>query len=518
MFHRTNRAFLVLVSTFFVTTGVWAQDSRPSVSVTKAAKSDEKKKDDKKKSDEKKDKWLHVKGGDVFPVVGPVQRATHVLVKNGKIHAIGNDLVVPEEAEVLDATGMRVYPGMVAINGATFVPFGSGKFEDRVDPYSVNWMKALAHGITTTLSGNSAVKLTYGVLDDLVLRENCFMGLFYSRTSPSARVRLRKDFRAARAHLRALKRHEIAKRTDKNAKAPKLTGRPAQLVALLHGEKVAVFNVFSRQDILDVCGLIEEFRFKATLRGLTEGWTVPDFIGRSGAMAVVVPRQRGYADERNDLPNGANIENPAILHRHGVRVALATQTGTIDSDGLPGRDALSVAFSGAYAVRGGLPEKAAVAAVTIEAARAYGLDDRIGSLEVGKDADFVVTDGELLHYKTMVQYAVVNGRVAYDKSKVTFYSHVRPRTPEKKKAVGQFWPRPFGEMPDHWKHDTAADYAKRNPKPEPKEEKKESHDSDSDTKEKKGHDKDGDEKKSHDKVADSKKDAEKSKPKKDGSK
>ncbi|MEW6253595.1 MAG: amidohydrolase family protein, partial [Planctomycetota bacterium] len=109
--------------------------------------------------------------------------------------------------------------------------------------------------------------------------------------------------------------------------------------------------------------------------------------------------------------------------------------------GVAGRDLLHLNMEAAFAVRGGLSDDDALRAITIDAARLLGVDDRVGSLEVGKDADVVVCDGDILHYMTQVRYTIVNGRVAYDKSKSTLFAHIRP---EGKPAPAEFddaWPK-----------------------------------------------------------------------------
>ncbi len=92
-------------------------------------------------------------------------------------------------------------------------------------------------------------------------------------------------------------------------------------------------------------------------------------------------------------------------------------------------------------MRGGLPEEAALASITTVPARIMGISHRVGTLETGKDCDLIVTDGDLLHYKTFVQYTVVDGKLAYDKEKELFFAHIRPRPaappPEKKLDKGE---------------------------------------------------------------------------------
>ena len=99
----------------------------------------------------------------------------------------------------------------------------------------------------------------------------------------------------------------------------------------------------------------------------------------------------------------------------------------------------------AFAVRGGLSEAAAIEAITIEPARILGVADRIGSIEVGKDADFIVTDGDLLSYLTHVRWSVINGKVQYDKMEEGLLDHIRPGGDETPEPPDDHWPRRLGD-------------------------------------------------------------------------
>jgi imidazolonepropionase-like amidohydrolase len=98
----------------------------------------------------------------------------------------------------------------------------------------------------------------------------------------------------------------------------------------------------------------------------------------------------------------------------------------------------------AFAVRGGLPEDAAIRAITIDAARILGIDHRVGSIEIGKDADFVVTDGDLLHYMTHSRWTIVNGRVVYDKDKEPLFEHIRKGGDRDAPPPDDYWPKRLG--------------------------------------------------------------------------
>src|SRR5690606_25678910 len=84
--------------------------------------------------------------------------------------------------------------------------------------------------------------------------------------------------------------------------------------------------------------------------------------------------------------------------------------------------------------------------------RVLGIDDRVGSIAPGKDADFIVTDGPLLDFYTQVHWTVINGRIVYDKAEESLFGHIRPRTPTTQPAPYKFWPRPFNPRPAAARH------------------------------------------------------------------
>src|SRR5262249_22947809 len=171
------------------------------------------------------------------------------------------------------------------------------------------------------------------------------------------------------------------------------------------------------------------------------GWIVASALGRAGCSVVMTPRTTVPPDERMNHPNGSTIENARLLHDAGVTLAIIPASFTVSIGGLAGRDLQHLNMEAAFAVRGGLSNEDALRAITIDAARILGIDSRVGSLEVGKDADLLVADGDILHYMTQVHYTVVNGRLAYAKSRDSLFAHIRP---EGKPEIPQFddqWPR-----------------------------------------------------------------------------
>jgi imidazolonepropionase-like amidohydrolase len=389
-----------------------------------------------------KDRFLAVIGGRVHTVTGPVLEHVTVLSKNGVITALGPEVVLPPDCEVVDATGLEVYPGLIAalaggIHGATHP-------QDTTNVYGLNMLVALAGGITTALAGNDVAKLTFGRVEDMVLKPAAYVSLNYSTHKPLERAQLRADLERVRTYLRELQKYEREKATNKDAKPPEkdwLKEKYENYRKLLTHEAIAATGAQDTHELRDIADLAAAYDFGVVVRGAYEGWTVAPILGRAGVRAVVTPREDHEPDERANRPTGSTIENARILRDAGVILAIVPQTATVTLWGLAGRDLLQLNLEAAFAVRGGLSNEDALRAITIDAARVLGVDDRVGSLEVDKDADLVVCDGDLLHYMTLVRYTIVNGRVAYDKAQESLYAHIRPTG---ERTVPQFddqWPR-----------------------------------------------------------------------------
>jgi imidazolonepropionase-like amidohydrolase len=371
--------------------------------------------------------WFAVVGGEVHTGTGAVLRGATVLSKDGRIRAIGHGVHVPEEATVLDASGLRVYPGLVAFDSSGLIGSSGSDFADTIDPFNSRMVLALASGITTAGQSETAVKLKRGEIEDVVLREKYLVTQSYSTSNPTGKQSMVEKLERASEYLREYREWEEKKKDDKDLKEPSRRGVDSTVLSILRGEVLAKFNADSRTELLDVARLARRFGFRPVLVGCAEGWTVADELGRAGAYAVVTPRYRRDKSEELVRPGGSSIENAAILHRAGVQVAIVPPQRGVDLGGTVGRDILHLPVEAGFAVRGGLPERAAFEAITIVPARLLGVDHRVGTLEVGKDCDLIVTDGDVLHYQTFVQYAVVGGKQVYDKSQELYFAHIRPR-------------------------------------------------------------------------------------------
>ena len=359
---------------------------------------------------------------------GTLYRAT-VLCKNKRILRVGQGVRVPEGAEVIDASGMHVYPGLVAVRTSGVVSGSGSRLRDSFDPFSMNVELALSGGLTTIEAGGAVVKLTRGTLDDFLMSmSQPWVTMAYSSTSPGGRRQTREALSAARAYLADMRAWELEKEMgEKDAPEPSKKGIKDNHLSLLRGDALARFHAHSAKDLLSTCDLLEEFPMQAVIFGAREAWTVPARLGRTGARLVLTPRGKAYADESTNRESGWSIENASTMWNHGVRFAILPNETWVSMMGIAGRDLLTLPMEAAFAIRGGLSEDAALRAITLEPAALLGVDERIGSISVGKDADLIITDGELFDYRSFVQWAVGNGRVAYDKALSPYLSHIRPR-------------------------------------------------------------------------------------------
>ncbi len=373
------------------------------------------------------DRWFAIENGDIYTGTGEVLRGATLLSKNGKIHKIGYDLYIPPATKTLDARGYRLYPGLVAISSQGLLGGSNSDPADTIDPFNFRMILGLATGITTTGAGSSAVKLKRFSIKDAVINEKLFASFSWSGNNPRAKSDLRDKFASAAKYQRDYRAWQVKLKEDKTAPEPSKRGVDNTVLSVLQGEQTAKFNANDRDDLLGIARLAQQYGFRPVIEGCQEGWTVASELGRAGARVIVTPRDRRSKDERQASDGGASIENAAILYKAGVPVVITPASEGVDLGGLVGSDIMHLPFEPGFAVRGGLPERAALDSITIEPARRMGVSPRVGSHEIGKDCDVIVTDGDVLHYKTFVQWTVIDGKIVYDKEKELYFAHIRPR-------------------------------------------------------------------------------------------
>ncbi len=372
--------------------------------------------------------YLAIVGAEIHTVSDGVIPSGTVLCKGGRILKVGRRVSVPEGARVIEAEGMKVYPGLVAVESSGIVQGRGSGLADDYDPFSLNVDLGLAGGLTSVQTGGAVAKLVRHSIEDVVLGDAAWVTLNYSTSSPRARRDLREKLERARDFLREQRAFDAAKKAgEEDLVEPDKKGLDQRSLALLQRQAVARFNANNAKDLLTVCELLEDYPMEAVVFGGQEAWTVAQQLSRAGVRLVITPREKRWADEELNRPSGWSIENARVLYDHGVEFAVLPSQTYISTGGIAGRDLLTLPMEVAFAIRGGLPQDAALRSITIDAARILGVDDRVGTIEPGKDADLIVCDGDLFDYRTFVQWAVVNGEVAYDKQSAPYFSHIRPR-------------------------------------------------------------------------------------------
>ncbi|MFC1793837.1 amidohydrolase family protein [Planctomycetota bacterium] len=379
-----------------------------------------------------------IRGGDLYTITGGIIKNGTILIKDGKISDIGQNIEIPEKAKVIDARGKVVMPGLVAINaqvGVISYP-DINKIADSLDPFEFSVSLALASGITTAMvsagrpSGNNpligataVIKTFYGDLDQMLVKESVVQQVMISNRDWLRKTTFKQNLRKARSYLRKLAEYQQAE-DKKKLEQPKKPKGLDEYIRLVQRQVPAVVVASTVDDMLAALELVDEFGIRLILADAAEAWIVAEDIAKRDVRVVITPRQKRRPNEDISGPSGSNLENAAILKKAGVKFAIIPPSTSFETWGVVGRDMMALPMEAAFAVSGGLDEQTALEAITITAAEIIGVADRVGSLQIGKDADIIILDGHPFHHKTFVESTLINGKVLYEKSKSLYFSHI----------------------------------------------------------------------------------------------
>ena len=298
----------------------------------------------------------------------------------------------------------------------------------------------------------AALKLSYADLDSMLMQENVFYSVSPGALNGAlAKHNFRKNLKIAREAIEAEKKAASGKKTPtstqstakaktaastkstdakkpatakKTATAKKPAKKPKadpNLIKLLKGEVAMLVRANTVNEINEMVDLSMEQGYDLVIQGGIEAWVMADKLGAAGVGVIYTPRSRRNARKGLEDETGSYVESPRLFQEKGIPFSLGTLSSSISMNGLAGRDLTSLPLEAAFAVRGGADEKTALKAITITPARMLGLEDRIGSLEEGKDADILILNGSPLDYRTYVEHAIVAGKVAYDRHEDKVY-------------------------------------------------------------------------------------------------
>lgn len=377
-------------------------------------------------------------GARIIPIAGAEIADGVLLVGGGKIVAVGprSAVAVPAGAAVHDLAGRVVLPGLVDTH--SHIGGGSGadraapiqpevRILDSIDVRDSDFARARAGGITTVnvmpgsghlLSGQTIyLKLRAGTtIEDLEIGGGRVSPAGGLKMANGTNSRGEPPFPGTRAKSAALVRAEylealayrdkLARAGDDPDKRPDRDLAMEALLEVLDGRRIVHHHTHRHDDVMTVLRLREEFGFRVVLHHVSDAAKVATEIAAAGVpvSAILVDSPGGKLEARDLL-----LENAAALERAGVKVALHTDDWITDS-----RLFLRMA---ALAVRAGMSREGALRAVTLAGAEMLDLGDRVGSLEAGKDADFVVLSGDPLSVYTQVLETWVEGAKVFDRER-----------------------------------------------------------------------------------------------------
>jgi imidazolonepropionase-like amidohydrolase len=379
-----------------------------------------------------------IQGGDLYTITDGIIKNGTILIEEGKISGIGQNIEIPKDAKVIDARGKVVMPGLIAVNAELGVIGYSGieKIADSLDPFDFSISLALASGITTAMvsagrpSGNNpiggttaVIKTSYGDLDQMLVKDSVVQQVVISNRDWLRKTTFKQNLQKAQSYLRKLSEYQQAQ-DKKKIEEPKKPRGLDEYIQLLQQEIPAVITASTVGDILATLELVDDFDIRLVLTGATEAWIVAEDIAKRDVRVIITPREKRRPNEDISGPSGSTLENAAILKKAGVKFAIIPPSTSFETWGVVGRDMMALPMEAAFAVSGGLDEQTALEAITITAAEIIGVADRVGSLQVGKDADIIILDGHPFHHKTFVETTLINGKVLYEKSKSIYFAHI----------------------------------------------------------------------------------------------
>jgi len=371
-----------------------------------------------------------VRGGTVHTATGAPIPNGSVLIRGGKIVAVGANVTAPSDVRIIDATGKVVVPGMIDnhshigarptdLNDSPMLIGPQHRFLDALDWNDPDFQDAAEGGVTTivsgpgsgeNVSGMAVVIKTFGTdyTKRLVLEKG---GMKFAMGPKGARTRYPSTAMGVAANLRQylIKTQEYMAAQKKWEDDGKKGNPPARdlgyeaMSDVLTKKTYVRAHVHSATDVMTLTRLKDEFGFDLTIHHSTEAYKVAPELAKRGISAVVLP-----LGPRIGIGEDA-MAGPYQLWKAGVKIAMHTDAPVINQKWLR--------LCAALAMRYGIPEDEALKMVTLNAAEIARVSDRVGSIAVGKDADLVIFNGPWYEPRSRVDLVIGDGQVIYDRAK-----------------------------------------------------------------------------------------------------
>ena len=385
-------------------------------------------------------KTIYIKNGTVA-TMGPMGtlESGEVLIENGKITQVGSKIDPPEGCEVIDAKGGFIMPGIIDAHTHIGV-FGSGIGDAGVDgnesndpitpqmrgldgiyPLDPEFERALQAGVTCVATGPGsanpiggqflAMKTKGRVMEEMVIKEPLAMKMAFGENPKN--VYGSKCTPATRMGVAAMIREALYKAKEYGDKKDRALGNPDKmppfdmkmeaLVPVVRGELLVKSHAHRADDIMTAIRIAEEFNLKMTIEHCSEGHLIAEELAKKNRIAILGPFT-GFPHKNEVIHQDES--SAGILERAGVKVAIMTD--------LPGMHEENLVVCAGICHRKGMTEEGALKAITLHAAQAIGLEERIGSLETGKDGDVAIFDkNPVKHLDGKCICTVLNGAVVH---------------------------------------------------------------------------------------------------------
>ena len=374
-----------------------------------------------------------IRGGLVHDAVHETPYTADILCENGKIAAIAPSISAPEGCEIIDASGKNVYPGFVEAHGHVGLDgYGIGyegkdyneynepvtpqlRAIDGIKPGDYSLMEAAAAGVTCLCTGPgssnvlggtfAAIKTCGRRVEDMLVKADVAMKCAFGEnpkrcyrdkgisTRMSTAAKLREMLFKAREYDR-----KIRAAGDDESKLPPFDMKLNALLPVIRGEMPLKAHAHQADDMFTAIRIAKEFGVRLTLEHCTEGHLVADLLAAEHLPMAVGP---SLGDASKYELRKKTWKTPAILDEAGCQVSIITDAPVTPLKYLP--------LCAGFAVHAGMNPFHALQAITLNPARHIGIEDRVGSLEVGKDADVVVMDGSCFEISSTVCHVLIDG-------------------------------------------------------------------------------------------------------------
>ena len=376
-----------------------------------------------------------IKNGNIHNAIQQESFVADILTENGKIKAIGTQLHIPENTEIIDATGKEVYPGFVEAHGHIGLDgYGIGyegmdynelndiitpqlRGMDGVKPMDPAFAMTAKAGVTCVCVGPGSANVLGGTfttiktvgkrVEHMIVRDAVAMKCAFGE-NPKRVYRDKKD--SSRMTTASILRETLFKAKeymekkeiagDDISKRPSFDMKLESLIPVLKGEIPLKAHAHASEDIFTALRIAKEFGLKITLEHVTEGHLIADELAKENVPLAVGPTLTSAS--KFELRN-KSWTTPGVLAKAGCQVSIITDSPVIPQEYLP--------LCAGLAVRAGMDSFQALQAITINPAKHAGIEDRVGSLEVGKDADIVIADGCPFEISTTIENVLIDGVV-----------------------------------------------------------------------------------------------------------